>query len=232
LRSDFSHRFTGSLFLAAAIMLWLGWMLLPVKIGPFFEPDVFPRIDLQLRLWLWIYRVHLFGYVVTMMAFVALGALLVESRARVVVWPGIAVASAGMVVGALAAAFYYHHGVWGARQTAGKSAAEVQAFIDALRVDTEYVTCLVRFGRVFSGLGLVVIASGSCLATVLPRWLDGFAALIGLSAMAVTMGLPDRLELYEPIFHALAVWLTLAGIVILRGGARVDSMPGVAGRAA
>lgn len=229
---DFSLRFTGGLFLAAAAMLWLGWLVLPVKIGAYFEPDVFPRIHERLHFWLWVYRVHLFGMVTTMMALVALGALLVESRERVVIWPGVAIASAGMIVGALGAAFYYHHGVWGALQTAGKSPAEVSAFVEALRVDTEYVTCLVRFSRVFSGLGLIVLAWGSRRAKALPLALDGLAALIGLSAMALTMGLPDRLELYQPVFHAFAVWLAAVGVVILRGGLRVSASPSQTGAAA
>lgn len=228
---EFPSRFTGGLFLAAAAMLWLGWMLLPVHIGTFFEPDVFPSIRERFHFWIWMYRFHLFGMVMTAMALVALGAMTIESRARVVIWPGVAVAAAGMVVGALAAAFYYHHGAWGALGSPGKSAEEMQAFVAALRVDTEYVTCLVRFGRVFSGLGLVVIAWGSRLARALPLWADAAAGLIGLAAMALTMGLPDHLHLYTPVFHAKALWLAAVGVAILRGGLRAGDAAGERGLA-
>ena len=42
------------------------------------------------------------------------------------------------------------------------------------------------------------------------------AALIGLAAMTLTMGLPDRLSLYMPIFHLWSLWLLGTGIVFLR----------------
>jgi len=220
-----SRRFTGGAFVAAAAMFWLGWMLLPVKIGAYFQPEVFPPIHQQLHLWLWLYRVHLFGMITTVIALFAFAAMTADSQSRVMVWPGAAVASAGMIVGALGSAFYYHHGVWGALQTAGKSPEEIRAFVEALRVDTEYVTCLVRFGRVFGGLGLVVLAGGLWGGRLLPPWIAALAVLIGFAAMALTMALPDRLDLYQPVFHLHAAWLAGTGAIILRRGAGSASAP-------
>ena len=132
------------------------------------------------------------------------------------IWPGVAVASAGLVVGALGSAFYYHHGVWGALETSGKSPEEIRAFVDALRVDTEYVTCLVRFGRVFGGLGLVVLCWGLLRWGVLPAWVGVSGGILGLAAMGLTMALPDRLSLYAPVFHAMAAWLAATGLMVMR----------------
>jgi hypothetical protein len=42
----------------------------------------------------------------------------------------------------------------------GKSADAVLSFVNSLQIITEYVTGLVRFGRVFTGLGLLVLALG------------------------------------------------------------------------
>jgi hypothetical protein len=109
------------------------------------------------------YHIHIFGFLVTVMALVALGAALADTEARIVVWPGIAVATAGLIVSALATAFYYHHGAWGAIQMAGQPAEKLRSQVDLLRIDTEYITCLVRFGRVFFVLGLVALAV-DCLA--------------------------------------------------------------------
>lgn len=219
------RRFTAGAFFAAAAMSWLGWVLLPVPIDTFFAPEVFGRIHEQLHLWLWLYRVHLFGVITTVLALVALAAMIAESPARVLIWPGAAVASAGLVVGSMGSAFYYHHGVWGALETAGKSPEQIQAFVAALRVDTEYVTCLVRFGRVFGGLGLTVLAGGLWHWRLLPRWLAVTACLIGVPAMALTMGLPDDLALYAPLFHLHMAWLAAVGWVILRRGVRLASVP-------
>ena len=54
-----------------------------------------------------------------------------------------------------AAAYYYNYGAWGVGQTAGKSPSEIQEFLDGTLFTNQYVTCFVRFGRIFSGVGLV-----------------------------------------------------------------------------
>src|SRR5262245_61424610 len=108
MKRDFAFTVTAWLFLAAAIMTAAGWLLMPHHLGTFFQLDDFAAIDRHLRLWLWLYRIHLFGVITTAMAFVAL-AVTVDSRdARILVWPGTAVVVAGFVVTALASAFYYH----------------------------------------------------------------------------------------------------------------------------
>ncbi len=217
MKNDFASRFTGGAFVAAALMLWFGWFLLPERIDTFFAPEVFGGIREHFHFWIWMYRIHLFGLIVAVIAFFAFSALVADSPARVLIAPGAAVASAGMLVSALAAAFYYHHGAWGSLELAGKSPAAAQAFVDALRVDTEYITCLVRFGRVFGGLGLVVLAWGILRFALLPAWCGRIAGLIGLSAMALTMALPDHLSYYLPIFHALVLWMLATGWLIMKG---------------
>ncbi len=145
MKRDFSTAVTGWLFVLGALMLWLGWVLMPRHIGTFFKPDDFSAVMDHLHLWIWMFRIHIFGFLILMMALVALASVLTEAHARVLAWPGIAVVGLGLSVGALAAAFYYHHGAWGAIQTEGLSAEALQRHVDALRVDTEYVTCLARF---------------------------------------------------------------------------------------
>lgn len=218
---DIARRFTGGAFVAAAVALWCGWMLLPARPGAYFQEGDFAAVYAHLRWWIWIYRVHIFGMVIAVIALTSLAAMAARSPARVIVWPAVAVADAGMIVGALAAAFYYHHGVWGAMTLEGKGTEEIVAFIAALEVDTEYVTCLTRFSRVFSGLGLVLLGFGLFRWKLLPAWIAALGAAIGLAAMALTMGLPDDLSLYLPVFHLLAFWLLATGAVIVRGGVAV-----------
>src|SRR5262249_37260755 len=115
---DFTTDVTGWFFLAGAVMLWGGWVLLPRRVGMFFKSDDFPAIGARLQTCLWLYRVHLCGVVTSALALAALAALLASHpAARVLVWPGAAVAVAGLIVGAAGSAFYYHFGVWGAQQT-------------------------------------------------------------------------------------------------------------------
>ena len=94
-------------------------------------PTDFGKIYPQVHFWLWMYRIYIFGLITSVMALMALASLLITAESRVMVWPGITVAVAGTLVTALGAAFYYHHGVWGAFELNGKSASEADAFIKA-----------------------------------------------------------------------------------------------------
>jgi hypothetical protein len=207
-------------FVVVAVLYWFGWMLLSVKIGSFFVTTDFAAVDERFHFWIWMYRFYLFGVVVAVAALLALGSLLTESVARTVVWPGAAVTVIGLMVGACADAFYYHFGARGALYTAGNSPAELQVFVDSLFISTEYVTCLVRFGRVFGGFGLLVLGVGLWKWQILPAWAGWVAILMGVGAMAVTMGLPDDLHLYDPIWHMFAFWMTAVGYTTLRTGVK------------
>lgn len=218
---NLSTRITGWAFVAAAVMLWFGWLLLPVRIGSFFQPGDFAAVYDQFHFWIWMFRIHLFGIIVAVVALVALGSVLTESQARVLIWPGAAVAIIGLMVGATGAAFYYHFGAWGALDMNGKSTEAIQTFVGSLEVGTEYVTCLVRFGRVFGGFGMLLLGVGLLVWKVLPSWAGVIPVIIGVAAMALTMGLPDDLDLYLPVFHLHALWLAGVGIVTLRSGLRI-----------
>jgi hypothetical protein len=215
---DFTTDVTGCLFLVGALMFWGAAVALPHRVAMFFRSDDFPAIGARLWLWLWLYRVHLFGVVVSALALVALGALVVnQPGVRVLVWPGAAVAVAGLIVGAVGSAFYYHFGVWGALETK-RSPNVAKELVDSLHLPTHYVTCLVRFGRVFCGLGLTVLAAGLLHGNVLPWWVGGGAAALGVAAMALTMLWPDNWSLYVPVFHLQALWLAATGVYILLYG--------------
>ena len=176
MKSDFSTKVTGGSFIAAGLMLLLGWILLPTHIGTYFQPQDFAAVHAQWSFWIWMYRIHIFGMVVTTMALVALGALLSESAARILVWPGVAMAGAGMMVSALATAFYYHFGAWGALDMDGESPETIRAFVESLRVSTEYVTCLVRRQIAIQGH-----AAGRCLLRELGQAGGGQIALGSLT---------------------------------------------------
>ena len=217
--NDFELNVTGGLLLAAASMLWLGWTLLPAKLGDYFVPTDFAAVRGHRRLWIWVYRVHLFGHVVAAMAFVALATLVAGAESRVIVWPAVAVLGTGLMMAAVAAAFYYHFGAWGSVDMDGKSDEVVRGFITSLRVSTEYVTCLVRFSRVFIGVGQVALGIGLLLqGAPWPVWLVGCGGLLGAAGMALTMGRPDDLRLYRPVFHMNALWLATFGVVTLAVG--------------
>ena len=90
---EFTTNVTGWFFLVGALLFWGGQVLLPRRVGMFFQSDDFQAIGAHLHLWLWLYRIHLFGMVVTALALVALAALVANQPAvRILVWPGVALA--------------------------------------------------------------------------------------------------------------------------------------------
>lgn len=210
---------TGTFLVAGALMYWLGWILLPHKVSHFFKADDFVAVGPRVTLWLWIYRVHLFGHLVIVMAMAALATLFTADPRGSLVWPAAFVLGAGMVVGCLAKAWYYHYAVWGGLEVQGRPAdegvAEARRLAERLDLTTHYVTCLTRFGRVFFGLGQVVLAAGLWGGAVLPDWWALAAAILGVAAMALTMLLPDHLHLFRPVFHLNTLWLVAGGAVLL-----------------
>jgi hypothetical protein len=216
--SPFAFRTTGWLFVLAAAMLWLGWVLLPARPGAFFVLSDFAAIRATYRRWIWLFRLHIFGYLLTVMGGAALATAVVGADARVLVWPGVAVLATGSIVGALGAAFYYHVGAWGALELRDGTPPTVEMFIAAVRALSHYATCQTRFGRVFFGQGQLVLEAGLLRADLLPSWLAAAAAVLGTGGIAVTMARPDELERYRPIFHLNAAWMLALGIAALRVG--------------
>jgi hypothetical protein len=215
---DFSTTIVTSFFIVGAVLIWLGWMLMPVHLGVYFLPENFPAIMEQFHLWIWMFRFYLFGLLISVMALTAFGSAIEDRESRVVIWPAIAVSVGGLFVTALGQAFYYHHGAWGALSMQGQPPEALAALVESLRIDTEYVTCLVRFGRVFFGLGQLVFGLGLLRGKLVPVALSYGAVLLGVAAMALTMALPDDLVYYVPIFHLNCLWLLAMGITVLRGG--------------
>jgi hypothetical protein len=218
MKKDFETKFTGLSFLAAAIMLWLGWALSPHHIGEYIVASDFKAVGEDLWLWIWMYRIHIFGWVFMGIALFALVAATARKPYRVLILPGAGVAIIGTFTLAIASAFFYNFGAWGVGMTEGKSATEIQAFVDSILYTNQYVTCFIRFGRVFSGVGLLLLGISFIKWKLVGQWLGWLTAAIGLATMAIIMGIPDNYEIYKPMFHVKVIWLILMGVVILKNG--------------
>ncbi|HEY8241659.1 MAG TPA: hypothetical protein VIH35_09440 [Kiritimatiellia bacterium] len=218
MKNDFAARVAGWFFILSGALFWGGWMLVPEHTGQYFQPDIFPAIHKHLAYWISMYRMHLFGVVLSVLAVAALGSLVAESPARVLVWPGATVMAGGMFVTAVAGAFYYHFGAWGGLVYGEKTLAERQALVDSLLLQSEYLACLTRFGHVFSGLGLLVLAWGLMRWKLVPKYLGVWAAAMGVLAMGITMAMPEYPVLYAPVFHAFPFWMIAMGVTIKKHG--------------
>ena len=80
--TDVTYMVTGSMFLADAVMWWLGWILLPTKIGAFFVASDFAAVDRRFQIWIWLFRMHLFGHLVSMTALASFATLGIGNAQR------------------------------------------------------------------------------------------------------------------------------------------------------
>lgn len=215
---DFETKFTGWAFIVAALLLWGGWALSPHHVGEYFEAADFTSISENVWYWIWMYRIHIFGWVTMAIAMFALVATTARKPYRVLILPGAGMVIVGTFTIAIAAAYYYNYGAWGVGQTAGKSPAEIQAFMDSILYTNQYVTCFVRFGRIFSGVGLVLLGAGLIKWKIVSAWLGWFTTILGLVAMGIILSIPDNFEVYKPIFHVKVLWLVAMGVTFLRQG--------------
>ncbi|MEP0132812.1 MAG: hypothetical protein ABJJ25_11410 [Eudoraea sp.] len=218
MKKDFETKFTAWSFIFAAILLWGGWVLSPHHIGEYIVATDFTAIGEDLWYWIWMFRFHIFGWVTMAIAMFALASITAKKPYRVLLVPGAGMVVIGTMTLAIASAFYYNFGAWGVGQTMGKSAAEIQQFMDNILSTNQYVTCFVRFGRIFSGVGLVLLGLGFVKWKIVNPLLGWFTALLGLAAMGIIMGIPDNFEIYKPLFHVKVIWLLAMGVIILLKG--------------
>ena len=218
IKKDFETSFTGWAFVLAAVLLWFGWALSPHHIGEYIVASDFTKIGESVWYWIWMYRIHIFGWVTMGISMFALLSITSGKPYRVVVLPGIGMVIVGTFTLAIANAYFYNFGAWGVGKTAGMSSTEIAEFIDDILFTNQYVTCFIRFGRIFSGVGLVLLGYAFIKWQLVSTWLGWFTMLLGFVAMGIILGIPDNFEIYKPIFHIKAIWLLVMGVMILKNG--------------
>jgi hypothetical protein len=218
MEKNFETNFTGWAFVLAAALLWLGWALSPHHIGEYIVAADFSKVGESVWFWIWMYRIHIFGWVTMGISMFALTSLLTGRPYRVVVLPGIGMVIVGTFTLAIANAFFYNFGAWGVGKTAGMSSEEISIFMDSILSTNQYVTCFIRFGRIFSGVGFVLLGFAFIKWKIMATWLSWFTLLLGFAAMGIILLIPDNYEIYKPVFHIKVIWLIAMGVSLLMKG--------------
>lgn len=218
IKKDFETNFTGWAFVLAAILLWFGWALSPHHIGEYILASDFEAVGKSVWFWIWMYRIHIFGWVTMGISMFSLITLTSYKPYRVVILPGIGMVIVGTFTLAIANAYFYNFGAWGVGKTSGMSVSEIANFMDNILFTNQYVTCFIRFGRIFSGVGLVLIGFAFVKWKLVSTWLGWFTVLLGLLAMGIILAIPDNFEVYKPIFHIKVLWLVFMGATLLKNG--------------
>lgn len=219
---NFETKLTGWFFIAAALMLWGGWALSSHHIEEYIKSEDFVAIGENVWYWIWMFRIHIFGWVALAVSLFAFISIASKKPFGVLVLPGAGMVVAGSLILAIASAFYYNFGAWGVGKTMGKSPEEIQQFLDGILYTNQYVTCFVRFGRVFSGVGLVLLGAGLVKWNIVKTWLGWFTVVLGLAAMGIVMLIPEHWEIYKPVFHAKVVWSLIMGVMLLKYGVNLQ----------
>lgn len=223
MEKNFETRFTGWAFILAAILLWSGWVLSSHHIGEYIVASDFPKIKENVWYWIWMYRIHIFGWVTMGISMFSLLSIISKKPYRVVVFPGIGMVIVGTFTLAIANAFFYNFGAWGVGKTAQMSPTEITEFIDSILFTNQYVTCFLRFGRIFSGVGLVLLGYAFIKWKIVNLWIGWYTLLLGIVAMGIILAIPDNYETYKPIFHVKALWLLTMGFTLLVKGVHLPS---------
>lgn len=223
IKKDFETKFIGWSFIFAAIMLWGGWMFSTHNVGEYLQADDFTPIGEHVWYWIWMYRIHIFGWVTLGIAMFGLVSVLNKKPYRVVVIPGIGMIVVGTFTLAIAAAFYYNFGAWGVGKTMNKSPEEIQTFMDSILPTNNYVTCFNRFGRIFSGVGLILFNYALVKWSIINKWIAYLGLFMGLAAVVLILSIADNFELYKPLFHIKVLWMVLMGGWLLLKGMNVSS---------
>ena len=216
--TNFERQFTGWTFLIAAILLWFGYMLSSHHIGEYIVVTDFDAIGENVWYWIWMYRIHIFGWVTMGIAMFAFVSLTAREPYRILILPGAGLVIIGTFSLAIASAYYYNHGAWGVGQIAGKTSEEVDTFMNNLLFTNQYVTCFIRFGRISSGVGLALLGASFVKWKILDNWLAWFTIILGVLAVGIILVIPDNFEIYKPLFHVKVLWLVTMGLLILKKG--------------
>ena len=219
---NFETKFIGWAFIFATIMLWGSWALTTHHIGEYIKFEDFEPIGESVWYWIWMYRIHIFGWVTLGIALFAMISVLTKRPQRVIFLPGLGMIIVGTFTLAIAAAFFYNFGAWGVGKTMDKSPDEIQTFMDSILPINQYVTCFVRFGRIFSGVGLILLGFGFIKWKIIDAWLGYFTILLGFAAVVLILAIADNFELYKPLFHLKNVWMLAMGVIILTKGLNVS----------
>ncbi len=222
MKNDLETKFTGWSFIAAAVLLWGGWAFSPHHLGEYIVAEDFTEVSKSVWTWIWMFRIHIFGWVTMAIALFSMSSYLSVKPYRAILFPGIGMIIVGTFVLAIGTAFYYNFGAWGVGKTIGKSPQEIQEFIDGILFTNQYVTYFIRFGRIFSGVGLVLLGTAFIKWNIIAKWLGWFTAILGFVAMAIILAIPDNFEVYKPIFHIKSLWLLVMGIYFLTKGVHVS----------
>lgn len=212
-------RYVGIALVLGGVLPVVGMAIRPLLVEQNFNFQAadFDVVAANRGIWILSYQIMVFGLFVRMAGLVALGSLHTHTIARTVVWPGVAITMAAIVINGISAGYYMHMGFWGAEQLRGATDAVRGAFLENIRPGSELIICLERMAKMFFGLGLAVLGVGLALGRITHRWVGIAGATIGFAGMMALFAMPYSRTVFIPFDVAIAIWLLVLGYLVTRG---------------
>lgn len=214
--STFQLRFSALLLILGAIMVNLGFLFRPVQLQDSFDLASFLRAHENQGIWIWSFRILVFGLFLQIMGLAALKSLFRQSAADTVLSPGILVCTLALLVAAVAEGYYMHMGAWAGWKVSTLEPAIQNQFLQTLEATREWVVCLTRMGYMFFCLGLTVAGWGLIQGAFFPKWLGIYALTLGLGGMALMLIFDDRNDFYAPLRWGFSIFFFLSGFLLLK----------------
>lgn len=221
-QSTFNLRFTGILLIMGAVMVNLGFLLRPVQLQDSFDLPAFLQAHEQESMWIWSFRILVFGLFMEVMGLTALKSLFRQSEADTVIGPGIIVSNFALLVAALAEGYYMHMGAWAGWKVSTLEPALQNPFLQTLEVTREWVVCLARMGYMFFCMGLVAVGWGLLRGAFFPKWLGIYALVLGSAGIIIMLVFDSRTDLYVPVRWGISIFFLLTGFLLLKTNGRND----------
>ncbi len=212
--SKFNVRFTAILLALSAIMVNAGYLMRPVQLQDAFNLASLLTAHENQTIFIWSFRVLVFGVFLGIMGLFSWGSLMRSSSAHPIINPGVIVCSLALFVGTTAEAYFMHMGAWAGWKASTLAAAEQEPFVKTLEVTYEWVLCLRRMGYMFFCLGFLPTGIGIIRDTFFPKWLGYYAVAFGVTGITVMLIYDSSTAFYEYVRYAYTLFFAIIAVLL------------------
>lgn len=212
----FNRRFTAFLFAMSAILITAGYFMLPVPIQDAFNLESLLKAHDNQTLFIWSFRVIVFGNFMGIMGLVALGALMKSLEVYPIMKAGLFVCCLALLVGSIAEAYFMDMGAWGGWKASTLEAAQQTVFVDSLEVTYQWVNCFRRMGYMFFCLGFIPMGLAIVRDSFILKGLGYFAMAFGAIGIAVMLIDDSGTSFFAIVRYAYTLFFAVLAWILWR----------------
>lgn len=209
------YKLIGVVFILGGILVPLGELLRPVEINERFVIDDFIEIEASMMLWETSFQILIIGLFTRLGGLIALGSLLRVSLSKVILFPGIAIASAALIFAIMSQGFYLHLGHVTTDPALIENPEKMEVFLIGLKPVGHWIFWLDKMGHLFFCFGLLAIGLGLFTERALNFWPGIFAFFIGITGIFIFIFFPGLPAIFGPVSVAITIWFVFLGFSLM-----------------